>query len=149
MAGRGPAPKEAEKRRGHTKPPPTQELQADRFPARAPGLGQAYRERGNEKKIRYLTETRTWWKTWVESPQAQQFTATDWQRLKLLAPVVDRFIRGDHELLSEIRLNEQLLGATPIDRLRLQWKIVGSPKAREDPRGAARRRRDPRLQLVQ
>ena len=59
--------------------------------------------------------------------------------------------------VSEIRLNEQKLGATLEDRLRLQVRITVGPKDREERQAETRRRRtstartkrkDPRLQLV-
>jgi len=73
---------------------------------------------------KYLMATRVWYATWRGSPQAQAFEATDWQRLHMLAPIVDAYWRGAaageprKDLLAEIRLNETLLGATHVDRLR-------------------------------
>jgi hypothetical protein len=141
MGGRGPTPKDPTKLRGHRKPPPTLELVADAHPVKPPALGSGYRFEG--KQHRWLPGTRSWWKTWRESPQAQMFSATDWRRLQLLAPIVDRYLRtSDPRLMSEIRLGEANLGATPADRARLHWQIVEAPGPPKDPRRRARR--DPR-----
>ncbi len=76
----------------------------------------------------YDRRTRHWYSVWASSPQAVRFLATDWQRLAMLAPVVDRFWRThDKTLLAEIRLNEASLGATITDRQRLHWEIEANP----------------------
>jgi hypothetical protein len=73
---------------------------------------------------RYLKATRDWYATWCRAPQAAAFTATDWQRLHMLAPIVDAFWRKpDTRALAEIRINESLLGATHLDRLRGRIKV--------------------------
>lgn len=138
--GRGPAPK-AERSRSrdtaermvlpHTGPVGTPELpDADRFGAR----------------------TLAWYDTWRTSPQASQFTATDWLRLHMLAPLVDSyFARPNTKVLAEVRLNEAKLGATPEDRLRLRWDIVAMERslAEEPARPSRSTRTDPRLKLVE
>ncbi|MCP3801843.1 hypothetical protein NLX83_21490 [Allokutzneria sp. A3M-2-11 16] len=63
--------------------------------------------------------TRSWYETWTRAPQASAFVATDWQRLHMLASLVESYYaEPSAKLLSEIRLNESLLGATHVDRLR-------------------------------
>jgi hypothetical protein len=99
----------------------------------------------------FSEETRRWYATWAGSPQASMFTGTDWQRLAMLAPLVDAyFAEPTKELLGEIRLNEALLGATPVDRLRLRWKLpdAGDGSAVATPPRPARRTADPRLRAV-
>lgn len=127
MAGPGRTPKHPSERHGHrsrtekkltvldagatTPPPPTPEF------------------------LRYATdETVEWWRTWQASPQAQQFVGTDWQRLAMLAPLVDRyFLDPTTSLLAEIRLSESLLGATVADRLRLRQEVKpAAPESRLD-----------------
>lgn len=72
----------------------------------------------------YRTETLRWYNTWTSAPQAAAFTVTDWQRLHMLAPLVDAYWAAPRkELLAEIRLNESLLGATHLDRLRARIKL--------------------------
>lgn len=109
--------------------------------------------------IEYLPETRAWFDVWAKSPQATRFTKTAWQRLLLIARLVDRFNRGDSEVMAEIRLNESKLGATPEDLQRLHWRVVDMPGAGRSAPAAdgtetQKRRRsrsstkDPRLRLV-
>ena len=75
--------------------------------------------RGPELAGEYGPETRAWYETWRRSPQAALFEATDWQRLTLLAAIVDRYFqRPSAAALSEVRMNEERLGATVVDRMR-------------------------------
>jgi hypothetical protein len=68
--------------------------------------------------------TVNWYETWRKAPQAQLFEATDWQRLGLLAYIVERFtVRPSASSLQEIRQNEERLGATVVDRLRARMTI--------------------------
>jgi hypothetical protein len=147
MSITGPKPKEAEKRARRNAPAfPEVELPAGAAIA-APKLPNARR---------FLAATRAWYATWASSPQAAQFTATDWQRLHMLAHLVDAYHREPCARdLAEIRLNEAKLGATAEDRLRLRWRLAEQKGAEErDERAAAstkrpsRRRGDPRLKLV-
>ncbi|MGH9169100.1 MAG: hypothetical protein ACRD02_14855 [Acidimicrobiia bacterium] len=75
-----------------------------------------------------LPATKAWWETWTGSPQAARFTATSWQRLLMLVPLVDMYFREpSKELMAEIRQNESKLGATPEDLQRLRWKMEPAP----------------------
>lgn len=66
-----------------------------------------------------------WYQTWRESAQAQLFTPTDWQRLAILAPLVEKHFSGPTgATMSEIRLNEERLGATIVDRLRARITVT-------------------------
>jgi hypothetical protein len=111
MAGKGPLPKP---RRGRTRDEkPSTELQGRA--AVPPDMPDGP----------WLHQTASWWSTWASSEQAEHFTATSWQRLAMLMPLVDAYWREpSKELLAEIRLNESKLGATPEDLLRLRWKIA-------------------------
>jgi hypothetical protein len=84
---------------------------------------------------RYLKATRDWYETWVASPQATRFTATDWQRLAMLAPLVDEYFREPTvKNFQEIRRSEEMLGATVGDRQRLRWDIeIADPADAEKP----------------
>jgi hypothetical protein len=142
MAGRGPAPKDQAKKLGHHKPEQVTEL--DGKTVSAPKLPSARR---------YSKATRDWYEVWCSSPQAAEFIVTDWQRLHMLAPMVDAYFAGDLSRLSEIRLNEAKLGGTPEDRLRLRWRMAEGKGADERAQKQAAkakpaRRRDPRLKLV-
>ncbi|MEU7384024.1 hypothetical protein AB0A91_29365 [Streptomyces sp. NPDC042207] len=117
MAGTGPLPKDPSQRRrrnadtvaGTVLPPdgpagPTPDL---------PG--------GHD----YDTRTLSWYETWRTSPQAATFLATDWQRLHMLAELVELYWQEPKkETLSEIRLNEAALGGTAADRVRLRWSVA-------------------------
>lgn len=86
----------------------------------------------------YSTAVLRWYNTWASSPQAALFTPTDWQRLHMLAPLVQEyFAKPSTKLMSEIRLNESLLGATHLDRLRGRIKIETSKPAQGQPAGVA------------
>lgn len=128
MAGMGPAPKEGKLGRYQSElDKPEIELEAGSFEApRLPG----YRE--------YSYKVKRWWDTWCASPQAQTFTGTDWQRLLMLAPLVAQYyelietpraVRSALLVMTEIRQNESLLGATHLDRLRGRIKIDREPSA--------------------
>lgn len=87
--------------------------------------------------------TRGWFLTWATSPQATKFLATDWQRLQMLAPLVERyFMTGSVDALKELRIQESLLGATVVDRLRLKWDVepveVKAQPAKKRDRGGLR-----------
>lgn len=121
MPGYGPPPAENRRRRNAD----TFEESAVTVPADgacdAPKLPNARK---------YLAATRDWYAAWCEAPQAAAFLRTDWQRLHMLAPLVDEYWREPStKLLSEIRLNESLLGATHVDRMRGRIKVE-QPKAK-------------------
>ncbi|MEO3860135.1 hypothetical protein [Acrocarpospora sp. B8E8] len=110
MAGRGPAPKENAVRRNAVD---LSHLEGDEdVPDRVKKLF---------KRDGYSVATQRWWDTWVDSEQSESFRATDWQRLQMLAPLVEAYFRRPgHNALAEIRQNESLLGATVTDRMRLR-----------------------------
>src|SRR5687767_7976654 len=100
MAGRGFAPKPADKRAGHSKDPhPTTKLTFEpadqpRLPAKMPD-GEGWPAR-----------TRAWWKMWGESPQAKArlFSASDWSELMDTALLHARLWTGDVRVAAELRL---------------------------------------------
>jgi hypothetical protein len=133
MGTRGPAPKDADKRqRRNVDPIDPTVLEAE--PSPPPKLTRAQRQR-------MQPETRRWWDMWVRSPQGKHFLESDWERLLMLVPLVDGYWRDPKTAtLGEIRLNEERLGATVMDRQRLRYKVE-SPKAPEpDTSGDARAR---------
>ncbi|TDD97161.1 hypothetical protein [Actinomadura rubrisoli] len=84
------------------------------------------------KRASYCAATQRWWDTWASSPQAEVFMATDWERLQQLAVIVEQYWQtGDKNLMAEIRLNEERLGATVRDRqsLRMSYKESDTKKA--------------------
>lgn len=70
--------------------------------------------------------TKTWWKTWRTSAQAQKFTETDWSFLLDTAVLHADFWLGDRSAKAELRLRVAKFGATPEDRARLKIE-VGDP----------------------
>ena len=73
-------------------------------------------------------DTLRWFDAWRRSPQAQAFLATDWERLVMVAPLRDVIARNPQRpsasAMAELRLNEERLGATLADRIRLRMNIV-------------------------
>jgi hypothetical protein len=131
VAGKGPPPAENSQRtekRGGTK-------QLAGAAAKAPPLVGSY-----------LYQTIAWYQTWAESDNASQFSALDWQRLQMLAPLVDLyFANPTKDLMAEIRQNESKLGATAEDRQRLRWKPKAPEKPEDEKRPSpSRARKDPR-----
>lgn len=90
--------------------------------------------------------TESWWSDVWASPMAPEYDASDLHGLFMLADLVDAYWseespRGRAVLASEIRLQRQCFGLTPIDRRRLQWEIERSEDAQA--RGRRRRPLDP------
>jgi hypothetical protein len=70
-----------------------------------------------EQRYQLIPQTREWLDSWTKTPSAQVFTSTDWNHIRMLVPLVDRYFKtNSHHLLAEIRMNESLLGATIKDR---------------------------------
>ena len=75
-------------------------------------------------------QTMVWWDTWRRSPQAALFEETDWNRLATLALLYDGHVRRPSAAaMSEIRMNEERLGATYADRLRARIRIEDAETA--------------------
>jgi hypothetical protein len=138
MAGHGPPPSEHKRRRNK-----------DEFADQAVTVEADAEVRGPELPhgALYGPQAIAWYETWRRAPQAAAFIGTDWQRLIMLAPLVDAYyLEPSTKLLAEIRLNEGLLGATHADRLRARIKIEQpKPAPTQQPAGVAdltsRRRR--------
>lgn len=63
---------------------------------------------------------------------ADEFLRADTDGLRMLAALVDQFWKDPStKLASEIRLQRQCYGLTPIDRRRLQWEIVRAEEAEQ------------------
>jgi hypothetical protein len=136
MAGYGPPPAERKRHRN-----------ADRYEGHEVEVDASATVTAPPLPGRHPKAVQDWYAVWCSSPQAQAFTVTDWQRLHMLAPLVGRYYKTpDKSLMSEIRLNESLLGATHVDRLRARIKVAdetppaGAPAA-DDEVGRKRRQR--------
>lgn len=121
MAGHGPAPKQHHQRERDTKRRITdRQITLSRDGAvRGPSIEDA------TGTTSWGPEARAYWQTWRTSPMAAVLEATDWQRLAMLVPLVESYwtVGADSKILSEVRLNEERLGATVADRQRLRMKI--------------------------
>lgn len=141
MAGRGSAPKDPAERRRRNKAPEREELPVAGHRGRYPKLPKSYRveietEKGMRVRwVKYLKDTRDWYETWAKSPMAVKFTFVEWRRLRQLAPLVDAHHRNpSREMMSELRLQETLLGGTLMDRHRMNLTIrTGGGDAAADP----------------
>lgn len=123
MAGRGPAPKDPERRaRTNSEPIATtvvrfERAEAPRLPAKMP-TGE-----------RWPARTRAWWKLWADSPLSENFGATDWSELLDTAALHGAFWSGDLKVAAELRLRVAKFGATPEDRARLRIQFAAADDA--------------------
>jgi hypothetical protein len=145
MGLRGPQPKPPEQRRRRNAAPAANELPADGFQGEHPALPTSWRqeyvvwERDPDtrekhpltkvRRLKFLPATREWYETFARSPMATQFIDTDWVRLREIAPLKDRYNRGDHSVARELRQQESLLGATVKDRRAMQMTVSTAPAA--------------------
>lgn len=126
MAGRGPAPKDPEKRRrrnadqvASTKLVADNRTRGPALPKNALPDGEAWHDR-----------TVAWWTSWRKSALARTFSPTDWDFLLDTALMHHTmWSKGRWEFASEVRLRSGKFGATPEDRLRLRMEIEQPPPA--------------------
>ncbi|QQG96215.1 hypothetical protein HBE99_04550 [Mycobacteroides chelonae] len=116
MAGRGPAPKDAEQRRRRNADGPVTIVTAD---------GKTHGKPLPESHD-WPSATLAWWETWRTCALASTFTDTDWAFLLDTAVLHAEFWLGDRSVASELRLRAAKFGATPEDRARLKIAI-GNP----------------------
>jgi hypothetical protein len=120
MAGRGPAPKPAD-RRARSNPDPVPQTVLNARPVKAPSL---------PRDVDWHPRTKAWWNTWKSSPQASTFTATDWSFLLDTALMHHAmWSKGQWTLAAEVRLRVAKFGATPEDRARLRMVFAGGGQA--------------------
>jgi hypothetical protein len=139
VAGRGPAPKDPQRRARTNKDPlPFRVIEAEPVPQ--PELPTVEIEHdGALVEFAWPARTQEWWRMWRDSPLSAEFTATDWSELLDTAYLHARYWRGDVKLASEIRLRVAKFGATPEDRARLRITFAQADEA-EEKRGAGGRR---------
>lgn len=88
-----------------------------------------------------------WWDDIWSSPMAPEYDESDIHGLFMLAMLVNAFwSEPSTTLMSEIRLQGQRFGLSPIDRRRLQWEIEQGEKAEESTR---QRRNEQRVAAVE
>ncbi|WP_103529520.1 hypothetical protein [Streptomyces sp. SM12] len=141
MAGNGPPPKPrgARARRNGDQVGQTV-LRAE--VVEPPALPARYRENDD------VTE---WWQTWLDSPQAEVFSRTDWRYLLDTLPLVAAYYDGELKWGSEIRLRVAQFGASPADRARLRMTFAAADEAdarRSGPNPGAARERYGGMRLI-
>lgn len=134
MAGQGPPPKPRGSRARRNADPVNGTVLRQEVAA-PPTLPERYED---------YPEVVEWWETWVNSPQADLFSSTDWQSLRDTLPLVYAYHYGvDRDGLpnglkygAEIRLRVAQFGATPADRARLRMTFAQADDAdRKRPTG--------------
>ena len=127
MAGRGPAPKPADRRARRNAGP---QLTVIEFtPGPAPDLPDS---------MAWCEETLAWWRMWQESPLADTFSGSDWSFLLDTAILHHQLWSvGDTSVLAELRIRVAKFGATPEDRarLRIQFAAADQAEQRRDVKG--------------
>lgn len=144
MAGRGPAPKPANRRaRTNADPVPMRVITAS--PVTQPELPTfEVEEDGELVEFTWPARTQDWWQMWRDSPLSAEFTSTDWSELLDTALLHARFWKGHTSLAGELRLRVAKFGATPEDRARLRITFAQADEAdskRPAAKSAAKTRR--------
>lgn len=133
MPGRGPAPKDPDKRARRNKDPhPFKVIHVE--PSAQPELPDfdvTVKEDGElrSEQFDWPERTRDWWRMWAESPLAEDFTATDWNELMDTALLHAKFWGGNMGVAAELRLRVAKFGATPEDRARLRIQFAAADQA--------------------
>lgn len=151
MAGRGPAPKDPNKRvRRNADPTPLRVIHAEPIPQPdLPTFDVQVEVDGTlvSQEFAWPERTREWWRMWRESPLSADYTQTDWDFLLDTAMLHARFWGGDTKLGAELRLRVAKFGATPEDRARLRIQFAQADEAEErrsrKPGASSRARRGP------
>jgi len=121
MAGRGPQPKDPNKRaRANKDPVPLRVIHAE--PIEQPEL---------PAHVDWPRETLDWWQMWAESPLSAEFTSTDWSELRDTALLHAQLWSGDTKVAAELRIRVAKFGATPEDRARLRITFAQADEADE------------------
>jgi hypothetical protein len=138
MAGRGPQPKPAEKRAGHSKDTSVMRI-LPAILAQQPELPDfnvtsTYKDADGDlitETVPYVWAPLTyeWWRMWADSALAVDFTSTDWSELRDTALLHSEYWRGKFSLAGELRLRTAKFGATPEDRARLRITFAQASEA--------------------
>jgi hypothetical protein len=122
VAGRGPAPKPADRRARVNKDPVAETvLRFER--EEQPPL---------PDDVDWHPRTQEWWAMWGRSAQAETFTATDWSFLLDTALMHHAmWSKGQWTLAAEVRLRVAKYGATPEDRARLRMVFADADEKDE------------------
>ena len=88
-----------------------------------------------KRRRKWRVETLAWWADVWASPMRDEYINADTHGLFVLADIVDQYWRASSKgenttgLATEMRLQRQCFGLTPIDRRRLQWEIQRGEEA--------------------
>ena len=88
-----------------------------------------------KRRRKWRPETLAWWAHVWSSPMRDEYINADTHGLFVLADLIDSYWRGSSrgenvsQLATEMRLQRQCFGLTPIDRRRLQWEIQRGEEA--------------------
>lgn len=151
MAGRGPAPKDPNKRvRRNGEPTALRVIHAEPTPQPAlPEFDLQIEVDGEliSQTFAWPERTREWWRMWSESPLTDDYTQTDWDFLLDTALLHAKFWQGETKHAAEMRLRVAKFGATPEDRARLRIQFAQADEAEEKrgrgPAPSSRTRRGP------
>ena len=118
----GPVPKNPKLRQRRNKVSTARSFELKETRCRMPKLP--------KRRRKWRPETLGWWRDIWKSPMAVEFIKSDMHQLYILADLIDQYWRESASrngpspaLATEIRLQRQCFGLTPIDRRRLQWEI--------------------------
>ncbi|MGY1439523.1 phage terminase small subunit [Streptomyces reniochalinae] len=131
MAGRGPQPKNPNRRARSNKDPVDQTVLRFEYaePPELPPL--RLRVEGELVEVPWPERTLAWWEMWKASPQAEHFSSTDWDFLLDTALIHARLWSGEVSAAPELRLRVAKFGATPEDRARLRMQFAQADEADE------------------
>lgn len=111
-----------------------------------PELPKKFDEGGQE--IEWRSEAVSLWEDLWDSPMASEYTQADSHRIFLYIDLWDRYWRKPSTAVAaEIRLQGVCLGATPIDRRRLQWEVKRVETGKKEAPKRPERTGDPRAAL--
>lgn len=147
MAGKGPSPKDPNKR-ARTNSDPVALRVITVTPVKQPSLPAVWFPdplTGKKRRFEWPARTKAWWKMWAESPLSAEFTDTDWSELMDTALLHARYWTGQLGLAGELRLRVAKFGATPEDRarLRITFAAADAAEAPRPERPSSRGRRGP------
>lgn len=130
MAGRGPAPKPAERRARGKRSDPSVLRVIVAAPTGQPSLPELLvLDDGQLTAVNWPDVTREWWQMWADSPLSAEFTSTDWSELRDTARLHALYWLGSTGVASELRLRVAKFGATPEDRARLRITFAAADDA--------------------
>ena len=147
MAGRGPQPKDPNRRaRGNQDPIPLRVIHTE--PVTQPELPSfdiqvTYEDHIEAVEFQWPERTREWWRMWAESPLSAEFSSSDWDFLLDTAMLHAKFWTGHMTVAAELRLRVSKFGATPEDRARLRI-VFASAEDADDRRESKKRASDSR-----